>query len=229
MFTGVKATSAGTWTAQALAGRSLEDASLPPVAFLVSWVGPATSIERQQRESGEAIARSIGLDAAQAALVQRHVDVQLDKERSAVDAYAELERIESIARAEGWLDRMFAADDFPAAPDELDRLWLRRHRFDPASVLARLERTPYLAIFGAEDDVVPATSNIAALRPALGADAPLRILTLPGVGHALEHGDVVRSLPGAPPRTVYYKFERVEPRFWDATLAFLRDLGMVPR
>ncbi|MFG0328493.1 MAG: alpha/beta hydrolase family protein [Phycisphaerales bacterium] len=227
---GFKGGSAGAWTAQALAARCAVDDTLPDPAFMVTWIGPATSIEEQQRDSADAIAATLGLPPDRAALVQRHIDLQLNESMTSHEIYRELKEIESIAESEGWLESMFAPDDFPPAADQLDALWLRRFQFDPTEIL-RTMGTPYLAVFGADDDVVPVEINTSRLRALLdeAGNTRYRIVTVPGIGHSVEHGDMVRSLGGQQYRTAYYKFDRVEPRFFECTVEFLRELGMATR
>lgn len=228
---GFKGGSAGAWTSQALAGRALDDPTLPMPAFIVTWIGPGTSIERQQRESGDAIALRLGLSDEQRDAIQEHIDLQLNNDLAKEDTFRKLKIIEKMADSEGWLDDLFAPTDFPQTVADVGSLWLQRHRFDPEPILRRLSETPYLAVFGEQDDVVPLESNAAALRAGLGAagNDHLEIMTIPGVGHALEHGDVVRVLRSSLGPFSYLSFDRVEPRFMECTIDFLREHGFVHR
>lgn len=228
---GLKGGSAGAWTSQALAGRALDDPALPNPAFIITWIGPGTSIERQQRESGDALAVRLGLSSEERDLVQEHIDLQLRNELTREDAFRRFKEIERQAESQGWLNRLFDPSDFPETVEDVGTLWLQRHRFDPAPVLKRLSDTPYLAVFGVEDDVVPLESNVAALRAGLGANGTdsLLVVEIPGVGHATEHGDVVRVLRSTIGPFSYLSFDRVEPRFMETTIDFLREHGFVPR
>lgn len=230
----LRGVSAGAWTAQALAGRALEDPALPRPAAIVTWIGPTTGTVEQQRDAGLAIATRLDLDEERIAMVMRQVDLAIaDLADDAAEAAAleELARIEAIARAEGWFGAMFGPDDLPGAERGVESIWLRRFRFDPAPVLRRLADVPYLAVFGAEDDVVPLPKHADRLRTLLAeaGNDDVRVVIVRGVGHGVEHGDRVRRLIGPSGPSSYFKFDRVEPRFVEATLTFLRDLGLVAR
>ena len=183
---GVLAISAGAWTAQALAEQPVGAAG-ETLAFVVTWNGPATSIETQQRESGALYAHELGLSPASAALVQQHIDAAVDAELDDAASFAEFERIRAIAEAEGWFGDMFAADDFPDSVDTVNSIWLRRFRYDPRRSLESMADVPYLAIFGEADSIVPLDSNVTELRRALGVamNDGLSVVVIPGGGHGI--------------------------------------------
>ena len=206
---GVLANSAGAWSAQALADTSINadvaDKTREPLAFLVTWIGPATSIETQQRESAKRFAENLGLSPESAALVQRHIDVATDP---TIDKFTSFERFEAIrktATEEGWFGDMFAPDDFPSTVDEVDSIWLRRFRYDPKRALEALSHTSVLAIFGEDDPIVPVGSNTAELKraTALAGNDDVSIVVLPGVGH------------------------EATDEFFDITIEFLSDRGFL--
>jgi len=221
---GLWGSSAGAWTAQGVSERLLDRGESP--AFIVTWVGPATSILQQQIDAGEAIADELGLDASQRALVSEALEINADASMDDQTAYDRLMAIRSQAKSEGWLDDMFAPSDFPESADALDALWLRRFRFDPAPVLSRLEGVPYLSVLGEADPVVPYEINAAALREGLPEGSDVRVVGLPGVTHSQERGDIWRELPDG---TAYFKFDRVEAEFLDETVRFLREQGFAQR
>ena len=223
---GLFGSSLGAWTAQA-AGAALKEAGNPP-AFIMTWVGPATSIAQQQRDAARSIGRQLGLSEDQIALVDRSIEIGLDRRMDDQGAYDALMEIRQIAENGGWLEAMFADDDFPASPEAVDGLFLRRFQFDPADAQAALSGTPWLAIYGEDDPVVPYETNVAALRAGLGPQGVdnLRVVSLPGVGHSQERGDTWRTLEDG---TTYFKFDRVEAEFLDEMVVFLRDQGFAPR
>ncbi|MEO1534093.1 MAG: alpha/beta fold hydrolase [Planctomycetota bacterium] len=190
---GVLATSAGAWSAYALADTSIEAEmrrlregnTRPPLAFVITQIGPATSIETQQRESAERFAEALGLSPESAALVQRHIDIAIDPTIDKFTSFERFEAIRSVAEEEGWFGDMFAPDDFPATVDEVDSIFLRRFRYDPKRSLENLSQTSVLAIFGEDDPIVPVESNTAELKRATGAagNDDVSIVVLPGVGH----------------------------------------------
>ena len=223
---GLFGSSLGAWTAQA-AGEALVEAGTPP-AFLMTWVGPATSIAEQQRDAARSIGAELGLSEADLSLVNRSIEIGLDRSMNDQAAFRELMEIRSAAEAGGWLDAMFAPDDFPESAETVDGLFLRRFQFDPSEAQAALSGTPWLAILGEEDPVVPFEANVQALREGLGPEGvdDLRIVGLPGVGHSQERGDTWRTLEDG---TTYFKFDRVEAEFLDEMAAFLREEGFAAR
>ncbi|MEO0661693.1 MAG: hypothetical protein AAFZ87_09160, partial [Planctomycetota bacterium] len=220
--------SAGAWTAQALTERLIDDEERPDPAFLVTWIGASTSILQQQLDSGRAIGASLGLTEAQIALVDRQVELAGDRTSPPEEIFAALEAIRVQATEEGWLDRMFGDDDFPPSADQLDRIWLRRHSYDPTALLSGLSDVPYLGVFGERDDVVPASTNVENLRTLLIAagNERFRIEVVPGLPHSTERGNVFRVFPGAAGGLSYFKFDRVEPVFFSSTIEFLRELEL---
>ena len=223
---GLQGGSAGAWTAQGVAGRALDDPDLDLPAFIVTFIGPATSIEMQQRESGEAIADQLGLDAPSRAAVMRSVDITLDRSLPNEAVFEELAAIAAAAEAAGWKNQMFDPSDIPASPEAVDALWLRRFVFDPTPILRRLTDTPYLSLLGAEDAIVPLPSNADALRDALDAagNTAYAVVVIPGTGHGVEHGDREATLPDG---ATYTKFDTVEPLYFTAMIDFLREQGVL--
>ncbi|MEQ8433856.1 MAG: alpha/beta fold hydrolase [Oceanicaulis sp.] len=224
---GLFGSSLGAWTAPAV-GEALIETGRPAPAFIMTWVGPATSIAQQQRDAAASIGAELGLGADELALVYRSVEIALDRGMDDRAAYRELMEIRAAAEAGGWLDAMFAPDDFPADAQSVDGLFLRRFQYDPAQAHDTLAGTPWLAIMGEDDPVVPFEVNADALREGLGDNdaETLRIVGLPGVGHAQERGDVWRTLGDG---TAYFKFDRVEAEFLDEMVVFLREEGFAPR
>ena len=228
---GVQGGSAGAWTAQALALDAQLADDLDPLAFIVTWNGPATSIAEQQRDAALAIGARLGFTEERNQLVLRWLELALDTEREPEQVFAELADIERIATEEGWLEQIFEPDDFPDSIEGLDRLWVRRHRFDPAEALLASGDVPYLAVFGAEDDVVPVATTVPRLRDLLtrAGNESAHIVTIPGVQHGTEHWDAFRTLTSGGQEVSYFLFEKVEPRFFECTIEFLRELGVASR
>ena len=223
---GLQGGSAGAWTAQGVAEKALENSDLDLPAFIITYIGPATSIERQQREAGEAIADQLDLSPGARASVMRAVDITLDQDLSNEAIFTELNAIADQAEAEGWRGQMFDVSDIPASADAVDDLWLRRFSFDPEPVLRRLSETPYLSLLGAEDAIVPLPSNSDALRDALEAagNKAYKIVIIPGTGHGVEHGDRDAVLPDG---STYQKFDTVEPLYFTEVIDFLRAQNVI--
>ncbi|MEL6688121.1 MAG: CocE/NonD family hydrolase [Pseudomonadota bacterium] len=223
---GLQGGSAGAWTAQGVAALALDDPDFDVPAYIVTYIGPSTSIETQQRESGDALADQLGLDESAKAAIQRSVDVTLDFTLSNETVFAELDAIREKASEEGWLSQMFGDTDLPVSPEAVDQLWLRRFQFDPASTFSRLGSMPYLSLLGEDDSIVPLPYNADALREAMPDNPNLKIVIIPGTGHGVEHGDRDPVLPDG---TTYRKFDTVEPLYFTELIDFLRVHGQLPR
>ncbi|MCQ8183930.1 alpha/beta hydrolase family protein [Parvularcula maris] len=221
---GLRGISAGAWTAQGLTEKRLAGRG-PKPAFLITWIGPATSIRQQQLGSARPYAKANGLPPQTAALAEEAVRILTDPRLGDDAAYERLAAIREQAEAEGWYAGMFANDDLPSSPGEMDGLFLRRFRYDPSALLSELESVPYLAVFGADDPIVPLRENLEALNAIEEAGGTLRTIVVPGIGHTLEHGDQRAALPGG---GAFLKTDTVEPAFLTATILFLTEHGFMP-
>ncbi|NHK28193.1 alpha/beta fold hydrolase [Parvularcula flava] len=225
--TGMQGTSAGTWVIQNVAELAQSDPQAPQPAFLVTWIGPATSIMQQQRASAKTFGDMLGLSDAQIDLVYDVLDISVSRTLADEEIYARLQEIETQAEDEGWKGDMFGDTDFASSPETVDALWIRRFEYDPAPMLESLTVTPYLAVFGEDDPVVPYAENVAALKAGLDAagNTSYRIVGIHGQGHGFEHGNETVTLPDG---TYYFKFDTVEPLFFGSAIDFLRENGFAP-
>ncbi|MEM9838938.1 MAG: alpha/beta hydrolase [Pseudomonadota bacterium] len=223
---GYRGTSAGAWTAQALAERAWSVRRLNKPAFLITWIGPATSIRDQQRQSARTYGEGVGAAEEQIALAEESVDLITGEDVSDPAVINRLIAIRDKAETEGWYGLMFGPDDLPKTAEDIPNLYLSKFRFDPERVLGKLAQTPYLAVFGEEDGIVPLSENTAALETAFAGSEDLKIVVLPGIGHSLEHGDTMVTLPNG---QTYFKIDTVEPRYMTETILFLRREGLMPR
>ena len=215
--------SAGAWTIQAATEKQRADSAAPQAAFLVTWIGPSTSIIQQQVSSAYTYGQSVGLDADQQEILAEVSRIIVDQSLSDDTAFARLERIRRDAEAEGWVDRGFGSDDIPKTRSDMPRLWLRRFSYDPAPFLASLGDLPYLAVFGARDPIVPLTENVEALRDK-GDDVTISVLAESGHGYDFDER-IVELSDG---REVLL-FEGPDTGFTTETIEFLRERGFMTR
>ncbi|MCM8556205.1 alpha/beta hydrolase family protein [Sphingomicrobium sediminis] len=214
---GLVGTSLGGWVAQAVAGDLAGEETAP--SFLVTWVGPATSILQQQYESADTFAAMADLDEERTTLVRRSVTLAAN---GGDDAFAELAAIYAQANEEGWKDSLYAPDDLPETAADGPGIFLQRYRYDPAEDAEALGDIAYLAMFGEVDPIVPLASNRAAFKALTAGNDRARIYVVTGQGHGLEHGDQMVELPSG---ATYFKHDTVEPRYMIETLRFLDDMG----
>ncbi|MEO1730154.1 MAG: alpha/beta fold hydrolase [Pseudomonadota bacterium] len=213
--------SAGAWTIQAATEKLKQNPNASQAAFLVTWIGPSTSIIQQQISSAATYGESIGLSKERQRLLSEVSQIIADSSLSDDDAFAKLDAIRSLAEAEGWLNEGFGPDDIPRARDEMSNLWLRRFEYDPADFLGSLGSLPYLAVFGAKDPIVPLAENIEALRDA-GTDVEIVVLEESGHGYDFDESEL--ELPSG---RAFWLFEGPDTGFTTSTLEFLRARGFV--
>lgn len=215
--------SAGAWTVQAATERRMTDTEAALPAFIVTWIGPATSILQQQIGSATTYGESVGLSRAQQDVLVDATRIIADGTLSDDAAYARLARIRESARADGWLDKGFGPDDLPRSREGMDGLWLRRFRYDPSRFLGKMGDLPYLSVLGAKDPIVPVEENADALRMA----APhARVVVLPESGHGYDH--VAQSRPRLDGEPLWI-FEGPDVGFTAETVRFLREQGIMTR
>lgn len=223
---GLRGTSAGAWTAQALVEEAKAGRAAVKPAYVVTWVGPGTSIYQQQLSSAQFVADDEGLPDHVGPLAQEAVRLAAAEGVDRRAAFDRLSEIRKQAEDEGWYDQLFGGDDLPKTIDDMELLFLRKFRYDPASLFADLTGTPYLAVFGEKDPVVPLAENLEALEAITEAGGDLSVVVIPGIGHGVEHGDQTSTLLNG---ETYFKHDTVEPEYMIATIEFLREKGFLPR
>ncbi|MEM1106761.1 MAG: alpha/beta hydrolase [Pseudomonadota bacterium] len=220
---GLLGESAGAWTIQAAAERLRQAREAPQAAFLITWIGPSTSIIDQQISSAATYGEAVGLSPERQARLAEVSRIIVDASLPDDEAFARLDAIRRTAEAEGWRDLGFGPDDIPATREDMSGLWLRRFRYDPAPFLAALGPLPYLAVFGAKDPIVPVAENVAALE---GTGTDVEIVVLPESGHSYNFEERALTLPSG---QEVWLFEGPDTGFAASTIAFLRKRGFVTR
>jgi pimeloyl-ACP methyl ester carboxylesterase len=200
-----------------------------PVAFIVTKVGPATSVEAQQKDNAGLIAEEMGLPPADSAKALRYVDLMFADDRPNDAVFAEMQDLLDHGARTGWADQFLVRDpdigDVPATAAGLDSLWARRYAYDPADDLRQLD-VPFLAFYGANDRISPPATNVPRLRRLLtdGATDTFEIVVVPETGHGLGQGSAARTLSTGRGRsdTFYWKFYHVPADYTATLLDFLR-------
>jgi hypothetical protein len=205
-----------------------------PVAFIVTKVGPATSVEAQQKDNASTIARDMGLTPADSVKMLRYVDLMfaIDQPNDAV--FAEMQDLLAHGERTGWADQFLVRDpaigDVPATAAGLDSLWARRYAYDPAEDLRQLDM-PFLAFFGAKDRITPPAENAPRLRRLLaeGDHHASRVVVVPETGHGLGQSSALRTIPAGRDQfeTYYWKFYNVAPRYTTLLLDFLDEHALM--
>ena len=166
--------SAGGWIVPNVAADRPAD-----VAFVVTMVGPATSLADQQGHVTQAFMRASGSpfseDEYAAAFTYQKATVDL-----AGASWAAYEQINAPARAARWAEHALIPDSLEA--EDLD--YFRRRAGFTAPRWAEVQ-APVLALFGEADLIVPHAENAPLLRAALAGNPDAIVLVLPGLDHSL--------------------------------------------
>jgi uncharacterized protein len=183
----------------------------PDVSDLILIVGPAVSLERQERERVEDEARAAKLSTEDQTHVATFTDL-LFATAYGLRPQADLDGAVMQAKASKWGSIVA----IPSGPQDV--AWWRSSAYDPKTVLSRV-RVPVLALYAENDREVRADENAALLRQyaARAGERDITIVTVPGVGHALYTGE---SLVGTgtdwPAR--FYRWDR-RVALYEQTLA----------
>lgn len=180
--------SQGGWVAPLAAAGSSAAAFL--VAVSPAGVSPGVQMDfavrallREAGHGDEAVERALALRRAMDAVSAGRLPA--GQAQALVDA----------AAGEPWFRLAFV----PADVSRVGASWAEEMEFDIRPALRRLE-LPVLLFFGEHDRWIPVAESADVWRAALGADADLTVVSLPGTGHAatfaadpsdwLEHGPV---------------------------------------
>lgn len=186
---GVRGHSAGGWVSAIVANRSPV-----PLAFIITTVGPADSVRDQQIHVSRYDMRRSGIDFTpdEYAAAAAHMGLLIDfaYTNTGWDALQE-----SVQKAKPTRWAKFV--DLPDNQQYEDILWVRAKQYDPAADLRRI-RTPFLALYGEDDYVVPPEENVPKLERYLteAGNKDFRIVVIPKAGHGLSLSDEFRTLPG---------------------------------
>jgi pimeloyl-ACP methyl ester carboxylesterase len=170
--------SQGGWVVLEAAGRAAT------VAFVVSNSGPGVSPADQERYAATRRMQRAGMTPAEIDEMLEHYELMLRllrARRPFAEARARITEIE-MQCARDLSQLMFVpadAEEWALATSIID--------YDPRPALRAL-RVPVLALFGADDAVVPVEPSVAAYRDEVATDL-LTIVVLPGGDHRIQTDD----------------------------------------
>jgi pimeloyl-ACP methyl ester carboxylesterase len=216
---GAMGSSAGAWIVPRAAARSKV-----PLAFIVTLVGPATSVREQQLDNARYISRDLKLSAEDQKPLLRYIELMF-AEGNPASQFAEMRQLITQGEKTGWAQEFLDTADVAPSPEEIKNLWVRRFNYDPRADLKRI-RVPFLALYGGSDRVVPPAENVPELRRLLteAGNSNFRIVVIPEAGHGLDQGQRVQRLPGGKGNMeiYYWKFGRIAPTFLQELVDFLQ-------
>lgn len=216
---GAIGTSAGGWVVLRAAARSKV-----ALAFVVTTVGPATSVREQQEDNARYISRDLKLSAEDQKPLMRYIELMF-AEGDAEAQFAEMRRLIAQGEKTGWAQEFLDTTDVAPSAAEIKNLWVRRFNYDPRADLKRI-KAPFLALYGGNDRVVPPDENVPELRRLLteAGNRNFRIVVIPEAGHGLDQGARLQKLPGGKGNMeiYYWKFGRVAPTYLQELVDFLQ-------
>ncbi|MEM6724523.1 MAG: alpha/beta hydrolase [Bacteroidota bacterium] len=230
-FKEVDATRLGliTYSAGGWIGPAVTQLPNSEVDWIVTVVGPATSVKQQQLDGARYYSKQDNYSELGAEQVLAYTEL-LFQDRDTTELHAELEILLKDATKEKWINWL-EETDIAATPSDIEKLWVRRYDFDPAEAL-RDFKGPFLSLLGEKDFVVPYAEQIEALQAAFGpvGKTNYRVVILPGAGHGMEHGPTFRNWIWVRPiqaRPYYFKYDRVAHGAIAEILKFLEDFEIL--
>jgi pimeloyl-ACP methyl ester carboxylesterase len=216
---GTISNSAGGWVVPRAAARSRI-----PLAFIVTLVGPATSVREQQLDNARYIGRELKLSAEDQKPLMRYIELMFAEGDPAAQ-FTEMRQLITQGEKTGWAQEFLDTTDVAPSAEEIKNLWVRRFNYDPRADLKRI-RVPFLAIYGESDRVVPPAENVPELRRLLteAGNRNFRIVSIPEAGHGLDQGQRLQRLPGGKGNMeiYYWKFGRIAPTYLQELVDFLQ-------
>ena len=209
--------SAGGWIVPNVAADRPAD-----VAFVVTMVGPATSLAEQQGHVTQAFMRASGQyfspDEYAAAYAYQKATVDLAQAGLPWSSY---EQINPSARTARWAEHAL----IPESLGDADLGYFRRRRGFRAPRWSEVE-APVLAIFGAEDPIVPPAENVPVLRQRLLDNPDATVAVLRGLDHSLARPSATVGAGDWPDR--YYRPWTRGPEVFETLLGWLRERFAAP-
>ena len=213
---GVLGSSAGGWV-------MLRSHEIIPYDFLIGVVGPSTSVYEQQMQSMQ-----YGLDyfklkpEARAPLLEYTQMMFEAKPRKR--NWKRFQELLVLAEQQDW-KKLLENTDIPGSQEGIEQLWVRRHAYDPSSMLNSIN-VPYLAVYGEEDWIVPHKENVALLDSAFEGERAKLLTTV--VAPAAQHGTEVDAMGvELNDDQSYWRFFRVSPRVTISIIDFLNKQGLI--
>ena len=180
--------SAGGWIAS-----HVTRVSEIPIAFLITIVGPTTSVLEQQLDGLEAFLMKEGKKASAIEDAKVYTRLMFEKD-DPKKTFKKMQQLLKKGEASGWTNWL-VEDDYASSPEAIKDMWVQRFSYDPAEDLEAY-KGPYLAIFGENDPVVPYQKQLARLEQLMTKSGKTNYVSrvIPEASHGLEHGPEVREL-----------------------------------
>lgn len=212
---GVLGISAGGWV-------MAKAQEMAPFDFMISVVGPATSVFDQQMQSIQYGAPYFNLSQEAIANLKAYTRL-LFEGKDNKKTFAELQRLLALGTQQKW-KQLLEDTDLANSQEEIKNLWVRRHNYDPKQVLQNYKK-PFLAVYGQKDWIVPHQENVKQLK-AYFNDRPQLLTTV--VAYNADHGlEMAPKLVNVVGNYNYWHFYRVSPSLGIAIIEFLRKHAFI--
>ncbi|SHH41390.1 alpha/beta hydrolase family protein [Winogradskyella jejuensis] len=219
---GVLGTSAGGWTMV----KAEESTNFD---FMISIVGPSTSVKDQQFQSMKYGHEFYGLSNSALKSLSRYTELMFSAKNSKKD-YEEMQELLKVSETENW-KQLLDDTDIPTSAKEIKNLWVRRHNFNPKNILKSYKK-PFLGIYGERDWIVPAKENIESLQDYFSGRTNL-LTTIEA--YDAEHGMEMRARQIKLDNTLnflggnhsYWHFYRISPSVKIEMIDFLKKHNFI--
>lgn len=215
---GVLGSSAGGWVmvkAQEIAKTSFD--------FLISVVGPSTSVKEQQFQSMEYGLEFYNLPEPARTSLRAYTDLMFNASGGQKE-FDQFQQLLQLADQQGW-KTLLDDTDIPGSPEEINQLWVRRHNYDPQKGLSEFNN-PFLAIYGKRDWIVPYKENIERLNELFNKDRQKLLTTV--VAFDAEHGtETTEKYVSLGQKSTYWHFFRISPQVLIEMIDFLEKHGII--
>ncbi|MBT8271742.1 MAG: alpha/beta hydrolase, partial [Bacteroidia bacterium] len=212
---GVLGISAGGWT-MVRAGEQTD------FDFMISIVGPSTSVRDQQFQSAKYGAEIYKLSDSAKNNLKEYTRLMFEAE-STPEGFENMMAILNRSVEEGWRE-ILDDTDIPESIEAIEDLWVRRHDFDPKTALSNYKK-PFLGIYGDRDWIVPYKENIQSLNSYF-SERPDLLNTV--VAYNAEHGMETESKAvDLGDNQSYWHFYRISPHVRIEIIKFLTKYNFI--
>ncbi|MEO1513712.1 MAG: alpha/beta hydrolase [Bacteroidota bacterium] len=212
---GVLGASAGGWT-------MTKAQEMTDFDFMISIVGPSTSVKEQQLQSMDYGSEFFNLEPQALQNLETYTKLMLEADATE-ETFAQMNALLANAEQEGW-KQLLEDTDVSSSVEGLNNLWVRRHAYAPKNVLMTYDK-PFLAIYGEKDWIVPHEENIQLLEECFAnRKDQLTTLVVHGAGHGMETEAEWINLD---PNRSYWRFFRISPALRIAMIDFLHKHNLI--
>ena len=191
--------------------------------FMISIVGPSTSVLDQQLQSMEYGFEFYKLNETAKKDLLEYTNMMFDAEANE-KSFERFSTLLEASKREGWYE-LLDNTDIPKDARDIDNLWVRRHNYDPKNTLQSFDK-PFLAIYGEIDWIVPYKENVELLN-AYFTNNRKDLLNIT-IAHDAEHGTETKDkYVTLKDNQSYWRFFRIAPIVQVSIIDFLSKYKII--